>query len=1030
VRLEHALVLNRYFHGLFGARELAELKQPLNVQEGRAADGQSYFYGALLGRVQDAALHDKLAEYDARVMSYEARLAKARGQFAFKYFQYLGLLYTEIFLDRLTTDPAAFLADLNAFLQRQKQAEPSLHEFTAFEPEDLRRLAFFMATGSGKTLLLHVNLWEVLHYLRHGRHPEALVKRADKRREFDSILLITPNEGLSEQHLKEFQRSGIDAVRLVEDRSGQQTFEPRVRVIEISKLAEEASGEGVSVPLESLGGANLVFVDEGHKGTGSEARTWKNRQQALGRDGFILEYSATFAQAIGAAGRKAQADLLVDYGKSILMDYSYRHFYHDGYGKDFRVLNLSRARENQAHDLLVGGLLAFYQQYHLFHKNRDAYRPYNLEKPLWVFLGSSVKAIYTQDGRSRSDVAQVVEFLRKFLEEPTWAVETIRAFLNGESGFQDAQTRGDLFKPLLEELAGRDAERLYREICQRLFHGTGGLEVWELKNADGELALRVSTSSGRERPYFAVINIGDVSAFKKHLEENLNLDVHEDKFSGSLFGEIDRPDSSVNVLVGAKKFIEGWSSWRVSAMGLLNIGRGQGPQVIQLFGRGVRLKGRQWTLKRSAALPPQHPDGLKNLETLFIFGWNAEYLQAFRDMISAEEIQDELELWVRLVNPRPPLPIPAPRTGYKVENETWTLEGLPLEVAVDLTPQVTALTGGNLAAGQLGRRKEVHFGQGDEMQVLDLDALYADLVEYKALRGYHNLFVSQRALPGLLERNHLFMAEADAGDPERLQEGASRLLRSCLDRFYIQMARRAESAQLEPQKLVLKERATTTYRVRAPANILAEIKKLLKHRRYNTDGEAPLPRLHIDRSLCNPLLLNPLDFGLDDLSVSPPGLEKNEREFVVELRRFWDAHHHEEPYRHYEIYLLRNLPKVGVGFFVHSGFYPDFILWARDRRDKTTHIRFLDPHGLHHGGLSGNANRFEALRQLTIVSEQPDFQRQRVKMDGLLLVSTALEQIVDRGTRDWAALEEAFPLIRQDGDYARKVLQFGAQPRP
>ena len=99
--------------------------------------------------------------------------------------------------------------------------------------------------------------------------------------------------------------------------------------------------------------------------------------------------------------------------------------------------------------------------------------------------------------------------------------------------------------------------------------------------------------------------------------------MHEDRFSGSLFGEIDRPDSRLNVLVGSKKFIEGWSSWRVSAMGLLNIGRGEGPQVIQLFGRGVRLKGRQWTLKRSAMLPPPHPDGLKNLETLLIFGWNA-----------------------------------------------------------------------------------------------------------------------------------------------------------------------------------------------------------------------------------------------------------------------------------------------------------------------------------------------------------------------------------------------------------------------
>ena len=1027
MRLEQALILNRYFHALFDARDLSELKQPLNLQEGRAADGQSYFYGALLERAQDAALRDRLAEYDARVIAYEARLAKARGQFEFKYFQYLGLLYTEIFLDRLTAEPAAFLAALNAFVQRQKRAEPSLHEFTAFKQDDLRRLAFFMATGSGKTLLLHVNLWQVLHYLRHGRHPEALVKRADKRREFDSVLLITPNEGLSEQHLKELRRSGVDAVLLVEDRSGQQTFEPRVRIIEISKLAEEASGEGVSVPLESLGGANLVFVDEGHKGTGSEARTWKNRQLELGREGFILEYSATFAQAIGAARRKAQQELRVEYGKSILMDYSYRHFYHDGYGKDFRVLNLSRARENQAHDLLVGGLLAFYQQYHLFHKNNDAFRPYNLEKPLWVFLGSSVKAIFTRAGRSRSDVAQVVAFLRKFLEEPNWAIITIRSFLDGASGFQDAQSRTDLFKPVLEEIARRDADRLYREICQRLFHGTGGLEMWELKNADGELALRVSTSTGRERPYFAVINIGDVSAFKRHLEENLGLDVHEDKFTASLFGEIDRPDSSVNVLVGAKKFIEGWSSWRVSAMGLLNIGRGEGPQVIQLFGRGVRLKGRKWTLKRSSALAAPHPDGLKNLETLFIFGWNAEYLQAFRDMISAEEIQEELELWVRLLNPQPPLPIPVPRSGYRVEAETWRLEGGPLNVVVDLTPKVTSIAGEEVVAGQLGRGKEIHFRERSETDVLDFDALYADLLEHKTMRGYGNLLLRRDALREMLAQNHLVMSEDDARHPDRLQEGASRLLRSYVDRFYSLKERQAEGAQLEPQPLVLKERATTSYRVRAPTEILAQIKRLVKKRRFDVDGETPLPRLHIDNSLFNPLLLDPADFRLEDVSISPPGLGKNEREFVKDLRTFWSVHRQGEAYRQLDLYLLRNVPKVGVGFFVHSGFYPDFILWARDRRDKSIRVRFLDPHGLHHAGLAGNANRFDALRQLKAVSVLPEFAESKIKMDGFLIVATKLEQIVDRDARDWPTLESEFPIIRQEGDYQRKILAFAAE---
>ena len=38
--------------------------------------------------------------------------------------------------------------------------------------------------------------------------------------------------------------------------------------------------------------------------------------------------------------------------------------------------------------------------------------------------------------------------------------------------------------------------------------------------------------------------------------------------------------------------MEGWNSWRVSNMGLLNIGRNEGSEIIQLFGRGVRLRGR------------------------------------------------------------------------------------------------------------------------------------------------------------------------------------------------------------------------------------------------------------------------------------------------------------------------------------------------------------------------------------------------------------------------------------------------------
>jgi len=51
-------------------------------------------------------------------------------------------------------------------------------------------------------------------------------------------------------------------------------------------------------------------------------------------------------------------------------------------------------------------------------------------------------------------------------------------------------------------------------------------------------------------------------------------------------------------------------------MGLLNIGKGQGPQIIQLFGRGIRLKGKGMSLKRS-----DEKTQVQFLEMLNIYGY-------------------------------------------------------------------------------------------------------------------------------------------------------------------------------------------------------------------------------------------------------------------------------------------------------------------------------------------------------------------------------------------------------------------------
>ncbi len=1040
LRLEDYLVLNRYMHYLLGAEDFETLKNLLRpLPEGPDNSGQSHFFGRLVTQPNLQIDRSRLEEYDLRVMNYEARLRKTRRDFrGFRYFQYLALLYTEIFLDRLTEDPKLFAAELNAFLSNLRQQEHKLANFPEFGSQNLRRLAFFMATGSGKTLLMHVNIWQVLHYLQHGRYPEAILHGKLRDRQFDNILLLTPNEGLSAQHLAELWKSGLDAVLFIEDPHGHGSiFGSKVKVIEIHKLAEEPSRDGVSVVLEEIGGNNLVIVDEGHKGTGSEAQTWKRRQKFLSEGGFLLEYSATFAQAIAAASKKAQEQLLQEYGQAILFDYSYAHFYGDGYGKDFCVLNLQNTHTDQAHELLVGGLLAFYHQLYLYRQNAATYRPYNIEKPLWVLLGSSVNAIYTQDKTRRSDVAEVVAFFRRFVEDRSWAVSVMERILQGNSGFQDAESGQDLFTPYIKHLrdeyqGGLKANEIYDRILAEVFQGGGGLEVREIKQADGELGLRLSTAD-EARPYFGVINVGDVSAFKKYLDDHLGIKVQEDNFRPSQFDLVDAPDSPVYLLIGAKKFIEGWSSWRVSSMGLLNVGKGAGSQIIQLFGRGVRLKGKDMSLKRSAALSEdQPPEGIYFLETLTIFGWNANYIQTFRAILENEDVGKEFTLRVQKMTPWPAekLPVPQRRAGFNPSTLTWVLDTSGPMVELNLTPRLTVLaTDGEQNAvhqtkGQIYGAKQVDFSHLPYAQIVNTEALYLEALDYKRIRGYTNLYITPQGVEQALKACcRVILLKKDL-NVERLQLAAAQALKTYLDRFVRMKEREAESRNVEPHYLRANDpRVLDECHIRVKSGqLLIQIENLLKNGLSDYDDGEPLPRLYFDRSLFNPILCEGGRQWKQQVSINPPALNRDEQQFLKDLRDFWKKNYVKKEFQEYELYVLRNLARTGINLFYRSGFYPDFILWLRNTQTSVTHVCFIDPHGLHHEGLGGSEDKFAALRSLSELSQLPEFQSKQIRLCGFILTTTPLNQIMDAAGKSKDDLEKEYPLIFQEGEYVGKIM--------
>jgi len=1049
MNLECSLVLNRYLHGLFGAERFDDLRRALKEQEeGAGSDGRSHLFHVLSGRSGIKIEARTLEDYDRRVMEYEAALAKKRRAEpfkSFKYFQYLALLYTEIFLDRLTADPAAFLRELNAF-RAGKSDFADIPDFTA---DNVRRLAFFMATGSGKTLLLHVNILQILHYLKTGKHPEALVRRSDGCLQFDNILLITPGEGLSAQHLVELEDSGFDAKRF--ERNGNQSglFGPRVNVIEIHKLAEEPSGEGVSVPISELGTRNLIIVDEGHKGTGSEARAWKSRQEALSRDGFLLEYSATFAQAISAASRNVQEELLSTYGKSILFDYSYRYFYGDGYGKTFRVLNLKKASSIKAHELMLGGLLIFYQQGMLHRGYWEEARTYNIEKPLWVLLGTSVSRKRPDERdttktaeEERTDVGEVIAFLRRFLEDPDWAVNRIAKTISGQSGFAETDAGTDLFEKQIKHLSGDDGAALYKRICRELFHGQGGLEVVEIKRS-GEIGLRVTAASHKELPYFGLINIGDVADFRKYLQEKHDIAVKQDVINDSLFDRISQADSPINLLIGAKKFIEGWSSWRVSSMGLLRVGKGEGSQVIQLFGRGVRLKGKDKSLKRSYALG-NVPGWLESLETLYITGWNADYLQTFRKILEREDLAKELTP-LRVVQQKLPFwtYVPQVPKGFDCSSETWMLGADGPRIILDLLPQVVSLTPGDDGAREgaalAGDATSILPDMDPYSSVVDIDRLHAELKEYKVAKSYGNVFISRESLRGILaDRCELKMLKEEARDPERVHRAASRALKTYLDKFVRLRERQTESAHAEPGPLVKERQITYEYHITVHAEgdgekFVKDIEKLFQvfsrqQKELLKDGGDPLPRLYWDRHLFNPLLVEGGKDWKEHVSISPPALVPSERKLADDLRSFWKENCVKPEYRDIEVCLLRNLPKVGVRMFSRSGFYPDFILWLRNKKTKSVRVVFLDPHGLHHEGVADN-DRFAAIVKLRGLGENKRFKTKKVVLDGYILApaDTDLDKTPGAKGKTWDELEREYPLLRQRDSYVTRL--FSALPR-
>ncbi|MHA2636379.1 MAG: DEAD/DEAH box helicase family protein [bacterium JZ-2024 1] len=930
MNIEKYLILNKHLLSLFGVNESKELFNKLkDIKEGFDSDGRSYFVNALRGFENLKISEDKLLRYDQNIQSYVRKISFRREHINLKYFQYLAVLFTEIVLDNLKNRKIKFLDELNEFLEKYKQ-EKEITLIDSFTENDLKKIAFWMATGSGKTLIMHINYYQFLNYKLFSP---------------DNIILITPNEGLSKQHFEELQKSGIPARLYAGSLNGGFKNDNEVLVIEITKFVEEKKGGGVTLPVDAFEGKNLVFVDEGHKGKKSEEQKWAKLRNKLSEKGFVFEYSATFGQILS----EREEDILKEYAKSILFDYSYKYFYLDGYGKDFSVLNVKQINISEKEfqeGMFIANLLSFYEQLLVYEVNKREALEYNLEKPLWIFVGTTVTG-----KQEESDVIQIVEFIKRVIQDGNWVKKWTEKILNGKTNLKD-ENGEDIFENRFHYLKKNEID--FDDLYKQVFGGKGSLGLYELKNAEGEIGLKVG-----ENEYFGVINIGDVSGFKKELEKK-GISVNQDVISGSLFDDIKKEGSKINILIGSKKFIEGWDTWRVSSMGLLNIGKGQGPQIIQLFGRGVRLKGKGMSLKRSG-----ENSYIRILETLNVYGIKADYLNKFLDAIRREELELEtIEIPViPLHQDKWNMLYTLSKSNKKFEEE----EILRLEIDKYIHYKVALLPKVSIYQAEVKREgikieeikpesEGMRFFE-DIVNLLNWQRLYLELLEFKTQRGYWNLIFDIDTLKNILlcgkysifSLPEIFSNITSTEDIKHLEDIALLVIKKYIDLFYRKNAKQFETKNLsydEVKKLPLPfiSESKHGYIVqidKRKKELVKEIKKLTKNlKKLIKEDTQTLPRVYFDGSLYVPILLQSKEID----KISPVGLVESEKKFVIGLREYLKK---QKDKLDVEVYLLRNYPFSGIGFQLQwSGFYPDFIMWVKQNNNQI--IVFIDPKGLEH----------------------------------------------------------------------------------
>ncbi|MFB6144885.1 MAG: DEAD/DEAH box helicase family protein [Candidatus Nanohaloarchaea archaeon] len=921
----------------------------------------------------------KIEDYDENINRYLEKLNSSREEdLSLRYYQYLAAFFTEFYLDKLTSEREHFVDRYKEFIIRDfagKEENPLAPQ----SADELNKLAYWMATGSGKTHVMHLNYFQYLEYFEN---------------ELSNIILIAPNERLAKQHREKLDANGIPNKELnIEEEPAEGVIE----VTDIQKLGRENKEKTINI--DDLGsGDNVIFVDEGHKGLGAMGNggntelSWKVMRDELSENGLVFEYSATFASSI------SNAQGYQEYANSIVFDYSYGRFHKDRYGKDYRIYNIDESgaetesyMSKERKKWLITNLLVYYEKLRFFEEHPKKMDEFNIRKPLSIFVGSSVTA--TGSNGEIPDVQKVTEILSETLRnEDDLVVETIQDILDEDYDWGSDEQLFDKSLNHLRELS-ESPEEVYNDLKTRLFgsEDAGTLEVHRLMNDEEEIGLTTDNTEN----YFGIISISDSKDFMDLFDEESNLNTQKiETFSRSLFDHIQEDNSDINFLIGARKFTEGWDSTRPSTMGLLNFGGSKGPLAVQMFGRGVRLEGRQEDGKRSQNAAKTQ---IRNLETLHVFGVKSSYMNTFKEHLEDERIDiGKMNVSVPVTkdysdeDEDQDLYVPDPEVKHSdvdIKSLSNFIGDSSVKPSVSYGVSVTEIQNSSheveemeteSKSANIDLETDLKFrGETVGLDILDRDRIWDKVIDNKRAEGYDEIILKKEHIEQILEDSSNYNISAptdyfDLENPEevrRVENICITVINKLVKKSYRKLLSEAEERSIELERVDgawLSDHTPDTYDVKVDRDETERenLARAIKEEGVRTAlEEHEITALEPEDIEEFKLLYQPIPIKERNVeSISPEGLDnEGERKFVEDLREYIRDNNLEE-----DLMLMRNQSLSGVGFESAGGYYPDFLLWVSGENSQD--LVFIDPKGLVQGNISSDLEKVkfgESIKQLS-----------------------------------------------------------------